>query len=211
MKLDVVLSEIHRQYRKNIIVVGIDNADVYRSNELFMSPDDFGKLSPIATAIPEDNFSKGFLDGLSSFMVGTLHTFIREKYCINEDNIGIGGSSMGGIAAFYCALREIGFYNYVLSYSPAYGLYEMSAFDNYFSGRDFAAKSEKLPRLHIYCGGGDTLEEMLMPATVAMKPLLIKHGYDANKIFETYDGEKPHNEESWRLILAQSFTYLFNL
>ena len=117
-QLDVVISELHRQYGKNIIVVGIDNADEYRSHELFMSPQTFGKLSELATSIPNDNFSKGYLDDLSQFIVNTLHPFVREKYCVKEDSIGIGGSSMGGIAAFYCGLREQGFYKYVLSYSP---------------------------------------------------------------------------------------------
>lgn len=210
-QLDVVLSEIYRQYGKNIIVVGIDNADEYRSNELFMNPRDFGELAPLATAIPEDNFSVGYLDGLSDFMVGTLHSFIKENYCINEDNIGIGGSSMGGIAAFYCGLRELGFYNYVLSYSPAYGLYEMSAFENWFSNFAFAENSEKLPKLHIYCGEGDPLERLLIPSVKSMKSTLSRFAYPESKIFELYDIEKPHNEESWRLILGESFTKLLRL
>ena len=207
-QLDIVINELHRQYGKNLIVVGIDNADMYRSNELFMNPNEFGELSPLATAIPEDDFSKGYLEGLSAFMTGTLHSFIKEKYCIKEDNIGIGGSSMGGIAAFYCGLYEKGFYKYVMSYSPAYGLYEMSAFDNWFNKINLSAHADKSPKIHIYCGGGDPLEEMLLPASIAMKPLLLKHGYPEEKIFETYDSEKPHNEESWRLILPQSFKYL---
>ena len=207
-QLDVVISALNKQYGKNIIVVGIDNADMYRSQELFMNPADFGTLSPLATAIPEDDFSKGYLEGLSSFMVNTLHPFIKEKYCISEENIGIGGSSMGGIAAFYCGLHEMGFYKYLLSYSPAYGLYEMSAFDNWFKKICFANIQENLPKIHIYCGGGDMLEQMLLPSVKEMKPLLIKHGYDESKIFETYDNEKPHNEESWRLVLPESFSYL---
>ena len=207
-QLDVVLSEIHRQYGKNIIVVGIDNADEYRSHELFMNPDKFGALAPLATAIPEDDFSKGYLEGLSDFMVGTLHSFIKGKYCVSDENIGIGGSSMGGIAAFYCGLRELGFYKYVLSYSPAYALYEMSAFENWFEGKNFAQNVEKLPKIHIYCGEGDPLERMLVGASREMKSVLIKYGYPADKIFETYDLEKPHNEESWRLVLPESFEKL---
>ncbi len=207
-QLDVILSEVHRQFEKNIIVVGIDNADEYRSHELFMNPNEFGELSSLATDIPDDNFSKGYLDGLSSFMVGTLHSFIKANYCIKEDYIGIGGSSMGGIAAFYCALRETGFYKYVLSYSPAYGLYKMSAFENYFSGRNFAENTEKLPKIHIYCGAGDPLEENLLPSSKNMRGTLVKYGYPDEKVFETYDNEKPHNEESWRLVLAQSFSKL---
>ena len=210
-QVDVVLSEIHLQYGKNIIVVAIDNADEYRSNELFMNPDSFGDLAPLATAIPEDNFSKGYLECLSDFMVGTLHPFIKEKYCVSEENIGIGGSSMGGIAAFYCGLRELGFYKYILSYSPAYGLYEMSAFENYFAKLSFADKVDTLPKIHIYCGVGDPLEELLLPSAKAMKDVLVNYGYPQANIVETYDEEKPHNEESWRLILGESFTKMLDL
>ena len=204
-QLDLVLCELHRRRGDNIIVVGIDNADEYRSNELFMSPEKFGKLSPLATAIPEDDFSRGYLDGLSEFMRGTLHDFIKSKYNIKEDNIGIGGSSMGGIAAFYCGLRERGFYRYVLSYSPAFGLYEMSAFEDYFAAYGFEAEADRLPKIHVYCGGGDPLERLLLPAAQAMKATMVKHGYPEHLITETYDMEKPHNEESWRFILPKSF------
>ena len=207
-QLDLVISELHRQYGKNIIVVGIDNADIYRSNELFMNPDQFGKLSPLATAIPEDDFSTGYLEGLSAFMVTTLHSFIKEKYCVKEDNIGIGGASMGGIASFFCGLYEMGFYKYVLSYSPAFGLYEMEAFDNWFSKIDFVKQADRLPKIHIYCGGGDMLVEQLLPASRAMKPLLVQHGYSEDMLSETYVMENPHNEESWRLILPESFSNL---
>lgn len=210
-QLDVVLSELHRQYGKNIIVVGIDNADEYRSNELFMDHKVFGELSPLATSIPEDDFTVGYLDNLSEFMVKTLHPFVKERYCVDESNIGIGGSSMGGIASFYCALREMGFYKYVLSYSPAYGLYENSAFEHYFDKKDFLHNAEILPLIHIYCGGGDPLEQSLLPASKWMKTALVAHGYPQDKIYETYDLEKPHNEESWRLILCESFSKLFNL
>lgn len=210
-QVDIVLDEIYRQYGKKIIVVGIDNADEYRSHELFMDHSKFGKLSPMATAIPGDDFSKGYLDCLSDFMTSTLHTFIKEKYNVNEENIGIGGSSMGGIAAFYCGLKEEGFYKYILSYSPAFGLYDMSAFDNYFANRKFDINKDTLPKIHIYCGGGDMLERMLLPAAKGMKKLLVKHGYSEDKIFETYDMKKPHNEESWRLILSESFSLLLNI
>ena len=115
---------------------------------------------------------------------------------------------MGGIAAFYCGLRDLGFYKYLLSYSPAYGLYEMSAFDNYFKSKAFAVNTDVLPKIHIYCGEGDPLERLLIPSSKAMKDLLVSNGYDAEKIFETYDEEKPHNEESWRLILPESFSLL---
>ena len=210
-QLDVVITALHRQFGHNIIVVGIDNADMYRSHELFMSPDKFGDLSPLATAIPDDDFSRGYLESLSEFMVTTLHRAIKERYCVKEDNIGIGGASMGGIASFFCGLHEMGFYKYILSYSPAFGLYEMSAFDGWLGRIEPKKKANLLPRLHIYCGGGDMLEEQLLPASRAMKNMLVQHGYDPEIIFETYDSERAHNEESWRLVLPESFCCLFDL
>lgn len=210
-QLDLVLSEIHRQYGKNIIVVGIDNADPYREEELFMNPDIFGELSTLATDMPDESFSKGSLEYLDQFIKQTLHPFIKEKYCVNDNNVGIGGSSMGGIAAFYCGLTELGFYKYVLSYSPAYGLYKMSAFEKFFASKNFAENQELLPKIHIYCGEGDELEKQLSVSAREMKGTLVKHGYAATKVFETYDIEKPHNEESWRLILGESFTKLLDL
>ena len=210
-QLDVVLSEIHSQFGKNIIVVAIDNADKYRDQELFMKPTNFGELSPLATAFPDEDYSNGQLENLDDFIKQTLHPFIKKTYCVSEDNIGIGGASMGGIAAFYCALREFGFYKYSLSYSPAYGLYEMRAFENWFAQKNFPKNCEQLPKIHIYCAEGDPLERLLVEASKEMKEILVKYGYPEDNVFETYDCEKPHNEESWRLILGESFTKLLDL
>ena len=210
-QLDIVLDEIYRQYGKRIIVVGIDNSDEYRTRELFMDPSEFGKLAPLAKAIPNDDFSKGYLDNLSTFMVTTLHTFIKSRYNINEDNIGIGGSSMGGIASFYCGIKELGFYKYIISYSPAFGLYEEKAFDNYFKTKNFRDNKSILPKIHIYCGGGDMLENMLLYSAKDMIWYLYKNGYNKELVYETFAPKKPHNEESWRLVLPESFSYLLDL
>jgi predicted alpha/beta superfamily hydrolase len=210
-QLDIIMDELHTQYGKNIIVVGIDNADEYRSNELFMNPADFGTLTPLARSIPNDNFSVGYLDNLSDFMMNTLHKFVKEHYNIKEDNIGIGGSSMGGIAALYCGIKELGFYKYILSYSPAFGLYSKDSFDNYFRKKDFRENQDILPKIHIYCGEADPLEKKLLPAARGMKWHLTKNGYRKDLVYETYDSEKSHNEEAWRMILPESFTLLFDL
>lgn len=207
-QLDVALSEVYRQMGERVIVVAIDNSDKYRSEELFMDHNVFGELSPMAISMANEGFTVGRLDSLCDFMMETVHPYILEHYSVTEENTGIGGSSMGGIAAFYCGLRELGFFKYVLSYSPAYGLYEMSAFENFFSGKKFVRNKEKLPKIHIYCGGGDQLERNLLTSSMAMKASLVKYGYPESRIFETYDEKKPHNEEAWRLILPQSFTYL---
>lgn len=210
-QLDVVLKALHEQYGKNILVVGIDNSDEYRSRELLMDLTDYGKLSELAADLSEGVDMTLHMAELSDFMQKTVHPFILEHYAVDEANIGIGGASMGGIAALCCAVRELGFYRYVLSYSPAYGLYEAEAFENYFKTKSFGENKALQPKIHIYCGSGDLLDTQLMQLASRMKEILTRHGYETERIFETYDLDKKHNEESWRAILPDSFTKLFDL
>lgn len=209
-QVDAVLDMLYRQTGRRIIAVGFDNSDEHRNEELFMDPAQFGELAPLAYAEPVEDFSHGYLDRTSDFLRNTLHPFIMEKYNVSEDNIGIGGSSMGGIASFWCALHQLGFYKYVITYSPAFALYGAESYDRYFESLDLSEKRELQPRIHIYCGEGDPLERMLCPLSREMKEHLVRYGYEADKIFETYDKEKTHNEESWRLLLPQSLDYLLN-
>ena len=69
----------------------------------------------------------------------------------------------------------------------------------------------KLRCIHIYCGGNDPLEKQLLVSSKLMKSTLVKYGYKEELIYETYDEDKVHNEEAWRLILLDSFTFLLNL
>lgn len=211
-QLDIVLQALQKQYSKDVIVVAIDNSDELRMQELLKDLTAYGSLSAFARGEVDDNKERSiYMDNLADFMRQTVHPLILEKYCVTEENMGIGGSSMGGIAAFCCALREIGVYDYVLSYSPAFGLYEKEAFKNWFDTLDFAGNWEQLPKIHIFCGAGDPLEQNLEKTARIMKEIMVEKGYDPEKIFETYDPPKKHNEETWRLMLPESFSLLFGL
>lgn len=210
-QLDRMLDAIYCGYGQKIIVVGIDNADKYRDQELCIEREHFGELTSLAYVEPREDYSHGYLDGLSDFMIETLHQYVLKKYNVKTDNIGIGGSSMGGLASFYCGMRDLGFYKYIISYSPAYGLYGAGSYAKLFDTLNFADNMDKLPNIHIYCGGGDDLERLLLPSVKEMRSTLLKCGYDAAKIFESYDEGKAHNEESWRLMLGESLSLLLRL
>ena len=211
-QLDIVLQALQKQYGKKLIVVAIDHADELRMRELLKDLTAYGSLSAFARAeVAKEEKVQVYMDNLADFMRQTVHPMILEKYCVTEKNMGIGGSSMGGIAAFCCALREIGVYDYVLAYSPAFSLYEKEVYENWFSTLDFAGKKELLPKIHIFCGAGDPLEETLEKTARIMKGILTEKGYDPEKVFETYDPLKKHNEETWRLVLPESFSLLFGL
>lgn len=208
-QLDIVLQALKEQYGKEILVVAIDNSDLLRMSELFPDLRGYGPISELAKAEQRNHLVGTHLDQLADFMRKTVHPLILEKYNVDETGMGICGSSMGGLAGLYCALRDLGVYDYVISYSPAYGLYEESAWYGWLKTLDLQNRPQ--PKLHIFCGGADPLEQELEKTARRMKTILTDCGYDGDKIYETYDPGKKHNEESWRLILAESFTRLLDL
>lgn len=196
------LDEVLSIFKKDIIVVGIENADMHREFELsFKAKDEtYATLFDNEPSCVVD----GKLENLLAFVHETLHPFIKNKYSIDENNIGVGGASCGGLAAFLTGVTYPEIYKYVLAYSPAFLLYKDKYWKEFFKNM----KYENLPKIHIYSGANDQLEAFIYDSTKTFKPQLVAHGYDEEKIFETYVKEFPHNEVSWRLILPTSFDYL---
>ena len=196
------LDEVVSIFNKDIIVVGIENADKHREFELSFKAKDESYATIFEgspTCVPD-----GRLENLLYFVHETLHPFIKNTYSIDEENIGVGGASCGGLAAFLTGVTYPDRYKYVLAYSPAFLLYANKYWKEFFKNMKF----EKLPKIHIYSGANDELEAFIYDTTKSFKPQLVAHGYDENKIKETYVKEFPHNEVAWRLILPTSFDYL---
>ena len=196
------LDEVLSCFNKDIIVVGIENADEYRERELSF------KVKDISYATMFENQPSDTIDGklncLLNFMHETVHPFIKNTYSIDEDNIGVGGASCGGIAAFLTGVTYPERYKYVLAYSPAFLLYS----DKYWNEFHKNMKYINMPKLHIYSGAKDNLEVIIYETTKVVKPKLVAHGYPEELIKETYVKEFKHNEIAWRLILPSSFDFL---
>ena len=199
------LDEVLSIYDKDIIIVGIENADDHRMLELTLPVTRKELMNE-----KEEEFAKyltmSCLDKLLNFIHETVHPFIKNKYSIDEQNIGVGGASCGGIAAYLTALSYPDIYNYALVYSPAFLFYAKEYFIEFIKN----IKSKKLPKLHIYSGFNDDLEKTIYNSTIPMKELMVNLGYPANKIKETYVKEFMHNEIAWRLILPTSFDFLLD-
>lgn len=196
------LDEVLSCYNKDIIVVGIENADEYRERELSFKVKD-KSYATIFDNQPTDAIN-GKLECLLSFVHETLHPFIKKSYSIDEENIGVGGASCGGIAAFLTGVTYPERYKYVLAYSPAFLLYSDKYWIEFFKNM----KYEKLPKIHIYSGSNDNLEIVIYETTKVVKPKLVAHGYPEELIKETYIKEFLHNEIAWRLVLPTSFDFL---
>ena len=179
---------------KNFLVLSIENADKYRSFELtpridkkdLKYPDDF----------PERYYLPGNLDILGSYLDEKIKE-LKEEYDIID--IGIAGASMGGLASFYLGLKDN--YDYIFSFSPAYGFIKDSWWKEFYKKCNLKNK-----KLISYIGGNDWLERHLDEEGKNILELLLKAGFDKNNLYTLKDKGLKHNEIAWRYV----FNYYFN-
>ncbi len=202
---DEVITALMKNGGEGIILVGIDNS-TNRDNEL--TPN-------IGTLNPNYNYG-GFKNGsghqFADFVAKTVVPYVEANYNVYTDaaHSAVVGSSSGGIEAFYIGMEYMNEFGRIGALSPAFMLFDDSTWVDYFSKFDFT-DSSKLPRIYFYNGGGDSLEQELLPAAQGMKSLLSGLGYDESKMTFVYDEKNAHNEAAWRNIMPEVVTWLFEL
>lgn len=194
-QVDVSMASLTKHFKdKEYIVVGIENADELRMNELMMGKN-FGYVRD--KKILENNFV-GYLDNLDNFINETLFPYLTSNYNIDLKNIGISGSSCGGVACHYVGLKNLGKYNFILCYTPASALYDDQYWIKFYQKLDFENNKEKLPFFYYFQGKKDSLEKMLAKGNKNLIQNLIDNGYDENLIDSYIEPKAFHNETAWR-------------
>lgn len=202
---DEIIASLMKNGGEGIILVGIDNTR-NRDNEL--TPD-LGQL------IPQYN-NGGFKNGtgaqFAEFVAKTVVPYVQANYNVYTDasHSAIVGSSSGGLEAFYIGMEYMNEFGRVGAISPAFMLFGEDVWLNYFKKFDFK-NTAVLPRIYIYNGGGDSLEQELLPAAENMPKLLEDLGYASGKLTFVYDEKNAHNEAAWRNIMPETVTWLFEL
>lgn len=177
-----------------VIVVGIDNSNNKRDNEL--TPN-IGKISDIAASY--GSYENGSGKAYSDFVVNKVIPYIEENYNTNSIR-GVAGSSSGGIEAFYIGIEHMDKFRYIGALSPAFVLYDESVWKSYLSTKDF---SGEVPRIYIYNGNNDVLEKELYKNAKAMPSWLASCGYDSSRIIWKEDKDATHNEIFWALYFPE--------
>ena len=194
-QVDVSMSMLAKNKDLEFIVVGIEHTDILRTNEL-ITPASFGQLKD--DGLIQECEKEGYIDYLDSFINETLLPYIYNKYNIDKQNIGISGSSMGGLGCHYIGLKNLGKYHFILCYTPASALIEDCAWDKFYKKLDLTNNQEKLPIFYFFQGKNDDLEKLLYLGNCNLTNLMIKNGYDT-RLIKTYIEESAmHNEVAWR-------------
>lgn len=196
-QVEASLSQIKKLYpHEEYIVVGIECADRYREYEL--SPgNSFGNLNGNID-LNDDFISIGYLDMLDDFINETLIPFIKKNYSIDETRLGISGSSAGGTACHYVGLKNFQKYRFILCFTPASGLFEDMAWNNFYEKLDLKNNINNLPFFYYYQGKKGWLEKLLYQGNINLVESLISNGYPNEKLCIYIEPKAEHNEISWR-------------
>ena len=206
VNLDYLISQYTDYTKRNIIVVGIDNASPLREIELTMSERTYGKYSDsLGRDVLKDD---GQLEHFEKFIDNTLLPFLKREYNADLDKIHLYGSSCGGSAAFYLGMNNFKRYKSILCFSPAFALFDDVCNIKFINNLNF--KDENLPKLFIYNGNNDELERDLYTHTLIVDKLLNEKNYDKKKLSTLYVQDFPHNEISWRNVLPKAISFCLN-
>lgn len=171
------------------VIVGIDHGGDARIEE----------LSPWAGE------RGGRTDALLDWLTGTLAPRIRHEFRVSGEprDVGIGGSSMGGLAALYAHFRNPETFGLVMSMSPSL-----------FMGRgklfEFIASKSKPWTSRIYLDAG-ALEAggSMLRAAQRLAGELRARGWDDGSLRFVESKRGTHSEKHWRRRAPGAMTFLY--
>ena len=190
--LDRVIADLRKEGYPEPILVGIDcpKDPMQRSNEL-------NPPYPVARYFQKRGGpNKPIGEQFINYIVSTLKPLIDELFHTDprKEATAIGGSSMGGIMAFYGFLAYPQAFGYSLSFSPPFFFYPKWKLKRIL--RNHFPNPETHARLFLFVGGKD-YEHIFTKKVIWMHQYLEKYGYGAGTMGFLYEPEAIHHEEAW--------------
>ena len=197
-EVDETLTKLMTDGYESTIVVGIDNGELERFNEL--SPK--WELS----ALGKNYISAPAGDKYADFIVNTVKPYIDGHFNTKPQRefTGIGGSSMGGIMSLYMATKYADVFDYGIIFSPAMHVYQDDALAKFLDEYDFGT-IQHLPKLYLFAGtqrggseSGTPYDETCITKYVdIIKKHLTDRNYPEKNIGTLIDRDACHIESDW--------------
>jgi alpha-glucosidase len=191
---------MYQEGYEKLILVGIDSPN-----------DDLKRMVELAPNIKTSRFEGRSLIGIAdkyiNFILDELLPYISNYFPIslNKEDIGIGGSSMGGLMSFYAALIRGNDFKFCLSFSPAFLLYSNKKLMEMINDINI----NNLPKIFFFVGG-EGFEASFVKKTLKMYNSLKKLGMNKDNLRLIYDSNKIHHESSWNAYLEESLSFFLN-
>lgn len=169
------------------IVVGIDAPKVGLDRSLEMTPDEVDGLRRY-----NPNRYRGYASILAEFVFKTVKPDVDKNFHTIPDYTGVGGSSMGGLMAFYIAAKYQKEIKFTLPFSPAFFLLKWDNLKRFLDD----TITHDFPKTFFYIGG-QGFERVFVKSTLKVYDYLLDHGFSHDHIKLIYDSDKEHNERAW--------------
>lgn len=186
-KIDRLLHKYYQHSDKRVIVVGISSPkSLLRHDE----------LCPFSV----DNLIKGegmedpYFQEFSKCIINKIMPLVDKNFSTlkGENNIGVGGSSMGGLSAIYLKNYYPSIFSFCLCFSPAFFLYKKENIDLYFLNIQQTSYRQK----YFFMVGGKDEEAMYYKDTIYVFSQ-IKNLLKNSDVEMIFDSSLKHHEESW--------------
>lgn len=187
--VDESLNQLYKKNNFSLIVVGIDNGQEKRMNE----------LSPWKH--PDFGIAEG--EAYMSFVVNVIKPYVDKNYRTLADvnNTAIMGSSMGGLISHYAIFQYPQVFSKAGIFSPSY----------WFSKTvyPFSQISKLSPdsRLYLLMGAKEGVD--MVDNFNKMTAQLKSSGLDEERLLFSVVAEGEHNEAFWRTEFPKAVTWLF--
>lgn len=196
--VDEIIEERIKENKRSYIVVGIDSAksDFGRVKEMLPSSNNLTSVDDIPSNISATGITLG------EYIVNVLKPRVDEMFKTNKEESYIGGSSMGGLFAFYMGQKYSSIFKGSLCFSPAFCLYQEDKFKE-------EIKSLKVSNHKVYLLVGDIEYENQFVSLTKFTYDYFKHmSYHNVKYVHDLKGE--HNENFWNKYVRDCLEFFEN-
>ena len=121
-----------------------------------------------------------------------------------QECTGIGGSSMGGIMAFFAYIYRPDIFGFSLSFSPAFFFYKKTDWLKILDQYDIS--TDKNGKLFLYCGGKE-FESIFLKPTYNTYEYLRKRGFSNQQLALIVDTNEIHHEAAWAKYLPDGLMF----
>lgn len=144
---------------------------------------------------------------LYKYIAEELLPLVRKYFSVsdNPEDVGAGGSSMGGIfsTSLICSYPEL--FGFALIFSPGYFLYDKKETNKYLIEHMEKLQGHKL----FFYSGNVGFESSFLERTVDAYNLFKSHGFDHNHIKLFVDENADHNEACWSKHFEKAIKFWF--
>lgn len=191
--VDETIEEAIKNHKtEGIIVVGIDAPKDADDRALEMIPPFL-----VPNRKRDFSFGEGYADIFGEYIFKVVKPLIDATFYTLTDkkHTGVGGSSMGGLMAFYLALDYKEYVGFSLCFSPAFFLFNHQSFASYLKER--ITDSHDLGKIYFYVGGKE-FESIFVKETFNTYWFMRRMKYSHDEVKILFDSDQVHNETPWR-------------